>query len=335
MSSQLSSWTNPTWFASMKQGSHIMLQRFVRSTVSTAPRPYLIVLLPWLCSFSSLCARMSLPGNDLLEVAEERRVDRHDVLEVPVLRAILDHQDLAVTLDDLRLDLADLLVQQHRVVALAVQDLLPRLAHADRAQRVGLARPAERRLDLLPRLQQRLLGPGRGERVVRLDAVQRVEHRPHGLGGVGQALLHVLDRLVHMLSHTRTHGRACATPRGRCRQTHHSGFWRRRKDSKPSLGQEDTARQRGRSRTFTEGAISGAERADTPPCGQRNPAQPSGIRGSDRGGRGQALARAAAAVIARRAAALRATNHTRTASSASTTTAYANGSRVSAFTFHQ
>ena len=30
---------NPTWFASMKQGLHIMLQRLVRSTVSTAPRP--------------------------------------------------------------------------------------------------------------------------------------------------------------------------------------------------------------------------------------------------------------------------------------------------------
>ena len=41
-----SSWTKPTWFASMKHGSHIMLQRFVRSTVSTAPRPYLIVDVP-------------------------------------------------------------------------------------------------------------------------------------------------------------------------------------------------------------------------------------------------------------------------------------------------
>src|SRR6185436_19832300 len=47
----------------MKQGSHIMLQRFVRSTVSTAPRPYLTVLEPWLCSFSSLCASISRPGN--------------------------------------------------------------------------------------------------------------------------------------------------------------------------------------------------------------------------------------------------------------------------------
>ena len=47
----------------MKHGSHIMLQRFVRSIVRTEPRPYLMVELPWLCSFSSACERMSLPGN--------------------------------------------------------------------------------------------------------------------------------------------------------------------------------------------------------------------------------------------------------------------------------
>src|SRR5580692_400426 len=46
----------------MKQGSHIMLQRFVRSTVSTEPRPWRTVLDPWLCSVSSLCAGMSRPG---------------------------------------------------------------------------------------------------------------------------------------------------------------------------------------------------------------------------------------------------------------------------------
>src|SRR5580658_7577379 len=62
MSSHVSSCTNPTWLASMKHGSHIMLQRLVRSIVSTEPRPCLMVLVPWLCSFSSLCARMSRPG---------------------------------------------------------------------------------------------------------------------------------------------------------------------------------------------------------------------------------------------------------------------------------
>src|SRR6185503_1787122 len=63
ISSHVSSCTKPTWFASIKQGSHIMLQRLVRSMVSTDPRPYFTVEEPWLCSFSSLCARMSRPGN--------------------------------------------------------------------------------------------------------------------------------------------------------------------------------------------------------------------------------------------------------------------------------
>src|SRR3954466_14477731 len=46
----------------MKQGSHIMLQRLVRSIVNTDPRPCFTVDVPWLCSFSSACARMSRPG---------------------------------------------------------------------------------------------------------------------------------------------------------------------------------------------------------------------------------------------------------------------------------
>src|SRR6185437_15160685 len=62
ISSHVSSWTKPTWFASIKQGSHIMLHRLVRSMVSTDPRPYFTVDEPWLCSFSSLCALMSRPG---------------------------------------------------------------------------------------------------------------------------------------------------------------------------------------------------------------------------------------------------------------------------------
>src|SRR5438552_12950782 len=62
MSSQVGSCTKPIWLASMKQGSHIMLQRLVRSTVSTAPRPYRMVLDPWLWTSLSLWAGMSLPG---------------------------------------------------------------------------------------------------------------------------------------------------------------------------------------------------------------------------------------------------------------------------------
>src|SRR5579871_536900 len=62
ISSQVSSWTKPTWLASIKHGSHIILQRLVRSMVSTEPRPYFTVDEPCLCNFSSLCAAMSRPG---------------------------------------------------------------------------------------------------------------------------------------------------------------------------------------------------------------------------------------------------------------------------------
>src|SRR5277367_7159489 len=46
----------------MKQGSHIMLHLFVRSTVRTEPRPCRTVLDPWRCRSSSLCAGISRPG---------------------------------------------------------------------------------------------------------------------------------------------------------------------------------------------------------------------------------------------------------------------------------
>ena len=136
-------------------------------------------------------------GEHVLEVLEERRVHRHHVFEVPVDRAILDHDDLPVLLRDGGLDLADLLIEEDLVVLLAVDDRLARLAHAIRAERIGLARPAQRRLHLLPRLLQRELGPLRRERGVRLDAVERVEQGPRALGRHRDAFFHVLDRLVH------------------------------------------------------------------------------------------------------------------------------------------
>ena len=72
------------------------------------------------------------PRERFLEVLEHRRVDRHDVLEVPVNRAVLDHHDLAVALENRRFDFADLLGQENRDVLLAVENLLARLPHARR-----------------------------------------------------------------------------------------------------------------------------------------------------------------------------------------------------------
>ena len=52
----------------MKHGSHIMLQRFVRSMVRTDPRPYWMDDVPWLWSVS-VTALKSRPGNRLLDAA--------------------------------------------------------------------------------------------------------------------------------------------------------------------------------------------------------------------------------------------------------------------------
>jgi hypothetical protein len=132
-------------------------------------------------------------GEDFFEVLEERGVDGHDVFKVAVLRAILDHEDFAVALDDLRLDLADLLVEENLVGQLAVDDLLANLGDALRTERVCGARPAEGRLFLLPRLQQRFIGPLRRERRVRANAVQLFEDGPGGLGREGHRSLSVFD----------------------------------------------------------------------------------------------------------------------------------------------
>jgi hypothetical protein len=133
----------------------------------------------------------------LFQVLEEGGVDGHHVFKVAVLGAVLDHQDLAVALDDLGLDLTHLLVEQHFLGQLAVQNLLADLGHALGTERVGGARPAQRRLLLLPALLQGLVGPFGRERWVGADAVQPLVNCPRALGRVDGGLLGVLDRLRH------------------------------------------------------------------------------------------------------------------------------------------
>ena len=111
-----------------------MLQRFVRSMVSTDPRPCLIVLGAVLVELFVVVRANVAAGKDLFEVLEERRVIRHNVFEVAVFLTILDHQDFAVAFDDLRLNLADSLVQQNFVRKFAVDDLLANFRNALWAQ---------------------------------------------------------------------------------------------------------------------------------------------------------------------------------------------------------
>ena len=80
-------------------------------------------------------------GEHGLDVPVEGRIDRHRVFEVAVDEAVLDHQDPAIALDDLGLDLAHLFVEEVAVVFPAVQDLPANCRHALRAERIGFARP--------------------------------------------------------------------------------------------------------------------------------------------------------------------------------------------------
>ena len=47
-----------------------------------------------------------------LDALEKRRVSRHHIFKLPVLRTILSHHDLAVVFEYLRFDLAGMLVHQ-------------------------------------------------------------------------------------------------------------------------------------------------------------------------------------------------------------------------------
>ena len=133
----------------------------------------------------------------LFQVLEKLRVDRHHVFKVPMLGAVLHHQDLAVPLDDLRLDLAHLLVEQNFVGQLAVQNLLANLRHALGTQRVRGPGPAQRWLFLLPALLQRLVAPLGRKRGVRADAVEPLINHPRTSGRIDGCLLDVLDRFGH------------------------------------------------------------------------------------------------------------------------------------------
>src|SRR5579862_6297570 len=114
-----------------------------------------------------------------------------------VRRTVFHHQNLAVAFDDLRLDLADLLVHQHFMRQVPIENLLPDFRHALRAQRIGRTRPTQRWLRLLVRLEQRFFRPLRRGRRIRLDAIQTLEYGPCPLSGDDDCFFYVLDRLAH------------------------------------------------------------------------------------------------------------------------------------------
>ena len=72
-------------------------------------------------------------GKRLLQMPEELRINGYHVLEISVDGAILDHQDFALALDNLRLDFTGSFVQQDAIILFAVDNLLANLRHTTRA----------------------------------------------------------------------------------------------------------------------------------------------------------------------------------------------------------
>jgi hypothetical protein len=150
------------------------------------------------------------PRKHVFQMLEERGVNRHRVFEMPVNRAVLDHDDLAVFLGDGGLDLADLFGQERLERLGAIEDGLPGLAHAGGTQRVGLTGPAKRRLRLLIRLQQWLVRPLGDEGRILADLVGAGKHLPGTVRRDGQSFFHVLNGRVHLLLRSGQAGWAAA-----------------------------------------------------------------------------------------------------------------------------
>ena len=112
---------------------------------------------------------------------------------VPCWGQSLTIHTLAVSLDDIGLDLTDFLVQQRRPILLAVDDGRTCFPDALRTQRVGLPGPAERRLSLLPGLLEWFLRPFRcegGGRIVFVEVLNRVEGHAGAVAHSGVNKLH-------------------------------------------------------------------------------------------------------------------------------------------------
>ena len=109
-----------------------------------------------------------------LNPLKEFGVHSHHIFVMAVNRAVLDHPDLAVTLDNLRFDLTDLFLHQVAPILLAMDDGFARFLDAIRTQRVGLPWPPEGWFRLFPRLEERFVRPLRSERRIRLVLVEEL-----------------------------------------------------------------------------------------------------------------------------------------------------------------
>ena len=92
-----------------------------------------------------LCSLKIAAVKERFDALEKLRIGRHHIDKLAVRRAGLFHHDLAVFLDDLRLDLAGMRIHQDLKRNRLIDHALANLLDAGRAQRIGLTRKTERR----------------------------------------------------------------------------------------------------------------------------------------------------------------------------------------------
>ncbi len=136
-----------------------MLQRLVRSTVNTAPRPNLNVRRSVTMDVLVFGGAEVAAKEERLDAFEKRRIGRHHVFKLAVLRTSLAHQHLSVVFDDLRLDLTRMLVHQCLERNFAANDRVTNFFYTGGTKAVGLAWKTEWWSGALVRLEQWTGGP--------------------------------------------------------------------------------------------------------------------------------------------------------------------------------
>ena len=126
---------------------------------------------------------------NVFQVLEERRVDGHHVFEVAVDGAVLHHQDLAVALDHLRLDLARLVGVEHFERA----SCRPGSAGGFPGRSAGTANRSRAASPAAAWSSPRIFSSGLSDHFgvkpgFWLDLVELIEDDPGRAGGVGQEL---------------------------------------------------------------------------------------------------------------------------------------------------
>ena len=145
-----------------------------------------------------IIVRANIPaGENIFQMLEEGRIHRHHIFKPAVDRAFLHHQNLAIALDNLRLDLAQFLVEKDLVREFTIHDLLANLRDATGAQGIRLARPAQLGLHFLVALEQRFFRPLGREGRVRFDLIDFIENGPGRSGGHSDNFFGVFDWLGH------------------------------------------------------------------------------------------------------------------------------------------